>query len=157
MDFIVEKLKENGKIITCAESCTGGLLSSMLVEKSGVSEVFKGSIVAYSNEIKISLLGVNKTTIEKYGAVSKECVKEMVINSIKLINSDISMAISGVAGPNGGTKEKPVGTVYIGVGNRDGKILIERFNFKGDRKKIQIQASYKALKMVLQLEEKLFF
>jgi len=156
ISLFVQKLIQKKKTITCAESCTGGLLSSLLVENSGVSVIFKGSIIAYSNEVKMSLLGVNPNTLKKYGAVSKECIKEMLKGSLKLIDSDISMAVSGIAGPNGATKEKPVGTIYIGVRNRVGEFIIDRFYFEGDRRHIQEQAAFQALKMVLQLEKEIF-
>lgn len=157
VSFIVNKLIENQKTITCAESCTGGMLSSLLVEKSGVSEVFKGSIVAYSNEVKMALLDVSAQTLEQYGAVSELCIREMLEGALRLVDADIAMAISGVAGPAGGSKEKPVGTIYVGARNREGDILIERLHLKGDRNYIQKQAAFHVLKMVLQVDRDLFF
>jgi nicotinamide-nucleotide amidase len=140
-------LKKNNQTITTAESCTGGLISSMITEISGSSEIFKGSVVTYSNEIKEQELNVNKNTMIKYGVVSCEVVKEMLIGVINKFNSDFSIAVSGIAGPNGGTEQKPVGTVAIGVMSSTGTINTELFHFDGDRKQVQIQTAKTALRL----------
>jgi len=140
------QLKENNQTITSAESCTGGLISSMITEISGSSSIFKGSVITYSNEIKEQELNVKKETMIKYGVVSCEVVEEMLNGALKKFNADFAMAVSGVAGPTGGTKNKPVGTVVIGVKDKKGMKEISIYRFKGDRKEIQNQAAKTALK-----------
>ena len=148
------KLKENNHTITTAESCTGGLIASMITEVSGSSSIFKGSIVTYCNEIKEKELNVRKETMIKYGVVSCEVVEEMLKGVIKKFNANYAIAISGVAGPNGGTKNKPVGTVVIGVISIYNNKNINIYNFKGNRKDIQIQAAKTALKIVFDILDK---
>lgn len=139
---VYEKLKNLGKMVSFAESCTGGLVSSRFVDVPGVSSVFKGSIVAYSNEIKEKILNVKKETLEKFGAVSEECVIEMARGVSILFSTDYSVSISGIAGPTGGTKEKPVGTVWICVYDRNSnKYLTEKHLFKGNRETIRFRSS----------------
>ncbi len=140
-------LKQQNKTITCAESCTGGLISSMITEISGSSSIFKGSIVTYCNEIKEQELNVKKQTMIDFGVVSIEVVREMLQGVLKKFNSNFAMAVSGVAGPLGGTKNKPVGTVVIGVMGLDNKEDIRVYNFKGNRKNIQEQSAKTALKI----------
>ncbi len=123
--------------ISVAESCTGGLLSSYLTKYSGSSKVFNMGLITYSNNAKIKILKVPKKTINKHGAVSHETCLSMVKNLSKISNSDISVSITGIAGPNGGTKEKPVGLVYIGV-KKGNKIIIKK-NFFKSKKRILIQ------------------
>ena len=139
-------LKQNNETITCAESCTGGLIASMITEISGSSSIFKGSVVTYCNEIKEQELNVKKETMIKYGAVSTQVVEQMLQGVLKKFNSTYAIAVSGIAGPNGGTKDKPVGTVVIGVMKNTGIKNIEIYNFKGDRKEVQIQAAKTAFK-----------
>jgi len=154
---ITFKLIENDIKIATAESCTGGLLSATLIKYSGVSGIINGNLVTYANDIKEAWLGVNPQTLENYGAVSEECVHEMLEGALNVSNSDISVAISGVAGPTGGTKEKPVGTVYIGVKSKNDAEIIKRVHLKGDRVYIQNQAVLYAAKMLLELEKNIFF
>ena len=111
---IYEYLLKNNETITFAESCTGGMLASSFCEIPGVSSVFKGSIVAYSDEVKINNLKVKSFTINEYSAVSSNTAKEMAENAANLFNTDYAIAITGYAGPTGGTKEDPVGTFYLG-------------------------------------------
>ncbi len=139
-------LKENGYTVTCAESCTGGLIASMITKISGSSSIFKGSVVTYCNEIKEQELNVKKETMIKYGAVSKETVKEMLQGVIKKFNADFAISVSGVAGPTGGTISKPVGTVVIGILSKNGEEDIRVYSFKGSREEVQIQAAKTALK-----------
>lgn len=139
IEEIIKILKENNQTISFAESCTGGLLSSSFVAISGVSAVFNGSFVTYSNKIKQEWLGVKDKTLINFGAVSKECVEEM-LEGVKLkAKSDYAVAISGIAGPDGGSKEKPVGTVYIGFLTPKEKIVFKNV-FKGKRLEVQEQA-----------------
>ncbi len=134
--------------ITFAESCTGGLLAEKITEISGSSECFEGSVVTYANRIKNEWLGVDKTTLEKYGAVSEQTVKEMLLGAIEISKADYALAVSGIAGPTGGTPQKPVGTVFIGVSDRK-KLKVEEFHFKGDRNYIRHQAVMNAIRMFI--------
>ena len=140
------KLKEQNKTITCAESCTGGLISSMITEQSGSSSIFKGSVVTYCNEIKEQELNVKKQTMIDFGVVSIEVVREMLQDVLKKFNADFAMAVSGVAGPTGGTDKKPVGTVVIGVMTKNNEEDIRIYNLNGSRKEVQIQSAKIALK-----------
>ena len=141
-------LLKHKKTITCAESCTGGLVASYITKISGSSNIFNGSIVSYSNKIKNQELAVKNETLEKYGAVSKETVKEMLAGVLKKFDANFSIAISGIAGPNGGTKNKPVGCVVIGFMVDTGFHDIEIFHFEGCREEVQIQAAKTSLKKI---------
>ncbi len=141
-------LKANKQTITTAESCTGGLVASMITKISGSSEIFNGSIVSYSNKIKNQELNVKNETLEKFGAVSVEVVNEMLNGVINKFDANFAIAISGIAGPNGGTKNKPVGTVVIGVGDSNNLKIINVYNFIGSREDIQIQAAKVSLKEI---------
>ena len=132
-----KKLIKKEITISVAESCTGGLLSSKLTKLSGSSKYFKIGLVTYSNNAKINILNVNKKVIDKYGAVSQECCKSMVENLSKLSKCKINLSITGVAGPKGGTKNKPVGLVFIGI-KKGNKIFIIK-NLFGKRKRSIIQ------------------
>ena len=135
----VQKLTKKKLKISFAESCTGGLLSSSITSISGSSKVFNFGFVTYSNNAKINLLKVSKKIINKYGAVSKECCLSMVRNLSKISKANISVSITGIAGPNGGTKLKPVGLVYIGI-KKGNKIMIKENLFK-NKNRISIQKS----------------
>ena len=132
-----EKLIKKKITISVAESCTGGLLSSKLTKLSGSSKYFKMGLITYSNNAKINILKVKKSIIDKYGAVSQECCRSMVENLSKLSKSKINLSITGVAGPKGGTKNKPVGLVFIGI-KKGNKIFIIK-NLFGNRKRSIIQ------------------
>ena len=134
---IVKLLTKKKLTVSFAESCTGGLLASSITSISGSSKVFNMGLVTYSNNAKVKLLKVPKKTITKYGAVSYETCLSMVKNLSKISKSNISISITGVAGPNGGTKEKPVGLVYIGL-KKGSKIIIRKNLFK-NKKRIFIQ------------------
>ena len=148
---IVKLLTSKGLTVSFAESCTGGLLSSSITSISGSSKVFNMGLVTYSNNAKVKLLKVPKKTINKYGAVSYETCLSMVKNLSKISKSNISISITGVAGPNGGTKEKPVGLVYIGL-KKGSKAIIKKNLFKS-KKRISIQKATvnQALKMILNI------
>lgn len=120
--------------LSVAESCTGGYLGHLITSVSGSSQYFFGGAITYSNDLKMNLLGVKKKTLDSYGAVSEQTVNEMIQGSLQVFGSDISIAISGVTGPGGGSEEKPIGTVYIGVGNKDKK-YIRKYQFTKDREK----------------------
>ncbi len=142
------KLRKHNKKITCAESCTGGLVASMITSLSGSSDIFDGSIVTYSNNIKIKELNVSKQNLDKYGAVSIEVIEEMLIGSINKFEADFAIAISGIAGPGGGTADKPVGRVVIGIISKliGSKVYI--YDFEGSRKEVQTQAANRSLKEI---------
>lgn len=117
---IVKLLIQNNITLSCAESCTGGLIAKSITDISGCSQAFYGGVIAYDNSVKINVLGVDKDTLNSLGAVSYEVAKEMALGVKKICNTDIGISTTGIAGPLGGTKEKPVGTVYIGFANKDG-------------------------------------
>jgi nicotinamide-nucleotide amidase len=142
-------LKVNKQTITTAESCTGGLVASMITKISGSSEIFNGSIVSYSNKIKNQELNVKNETLETFGAVSCEVVNEMLEGVINKFNADFAIAISGIAGPNGGSKDKPVGTVVIGVCDYNAHKIVNVYKFLGSREEVQIQAAKHSLKEIL--------
>jgi len=127
-------LINNNLSVSTAESCTGGLIGDKITSVPGCSAYFKGGIISYGNQAKISLLKVNPKTIDKYGAVSKNTVEEMAKGAVKTFNSDYSMAVSGIAGPDGGTNEKPVGTTWIAVASKN-KVLSKKYSF-GTRRDI---------------------
>lgn len=129
---IGKKLQSKNLMLGTAESCTGGMLAHKITSVAGSSAYFKGSIISYANEIKEDILGVQKKTLAKYGAVSEETVSEMLLGALKQLDVNIAVAISGIAGPDGGTKEKPVGTVFIGIANKE-KQLIKKFSFYKNR------------------------
>ena len=142
--LIKKKLK-----VSIAESCTGGLLSSAITSISGSSKVFNLGLVTYSNRSKINLLKISKKLIRKHGAVSKQVCKAMTENINKLSKSNISIAVTGIAGPKGGSKEKPVGLVYVGI-KKGNKINIKKYFFKNKgRSYIQRSAVNKCLKLIL--------
>ena len=147
-------IRSKCKTITTAESCTGGLVANKLTQLAGSSEIFKGAIVSYSNEIKSSELGVKEDTLKKYGAVSEQTVSEMLDGVIKKMNSNYAIAISGIAGPQGGSKLKPVGTVVIGICDDKEFKEIEICNFDGNRLEIQEQAANTSLKKILKFLQK---
>lgn len=143
-DAVVGLLRENDYTIAIAESCTGGMLASKLVAVPGASKCFEQGYITYANGAKQELLNVKKKTLKTYGAVSKETAKEMAIGAMKAANSDVSVAITGIAGPQGGTEEKAVGLVYISCDIK-GECTTKEYNFDGDRTKIREQAVTRAL------------
>ena len=148
MNDLVNKLKRKKLKISFAESCTGGMLASEITSISGASKVFSLGIVTYSNEAKINILGVNKKIIQKYGAVSPECCEAMVKNLSKISKADVNVSITGIAGPKGGTKTKPVGLVYIGVKKSNKLVITKNFFKKKKRKDIQKATVKRALYLV---------
>ena len=148
---IVKLLTKKKLTLSFAESCTGGLLASSITSISGSSKVFDMGLVTYSNNAKVKLLQVPKKTITKYGAVSHETCLSMVKNLSKISKANISISVTGVAGPSGGTKAKPVGLVYIGL-KKGSKIIVMKNLFKS-KKRISIQkaTAKQALKMILNI------
>ena len=148
MNLLIKKLVKKKLKISFAESCTGGMVSSAITSISGASKVFNIGLITYSNHAKIKFLKVNKNIIEKYGAVSHECCFAMVKNLSKISKANINVSITGIAGPNGGTKQKPVGLVFIGI-KKGNKIVIKKNLFKSkNRKAIQKATVKKALQLV---------
>ena len=148
---IVKLLTKKKLKISCAESCTGGLLSSSITSISGSSKVFAIGLVTYSNQSKISILKVPINIIRKHGAVSYEACLSMVKNLSKISKTNISLSITGIAGPKGGTKKKPIGLVFIGI-KKDNKTLVRKYLFKNmKRTTIQRTAVNKALNLILSI------
>ena len=146
---IVNRLIKKKLTISTAESCTGGLLSSFITSINGSSKVFDLGLITYSNQSKINILKIPKKIIERYGAVSKQVCLSMVKNVYKLTKSNISLSITGIAGPRGGTKNKPVGLVYVGI-KKDDKIKVKKYLFKNKgRFYIQKAAVNKSLKLIV--------
>jgi nicotinamide-nucleotide amidase len=144
---VVELLQEQNKIISVAESCTGGMISSRIVNVPGSSKVFKEGLVTYANEAKMKHLDVSVDTLTNFGAVSAECAAEMCDNLFANTDADITLSITGIAGPSGGSETKPVGLVYFGINHR-GKTKIYKALFNGNREMIRIRSTIYALNMV---------
>lgn len=151
-NILVDTLQKKDLKISFSESCTGGLIAATLVNVSGSSNVFDCSFVTYANEAKEKLLGVSHDTLEKYGAVSEQTAYEMAEGCIKVSGADIAVVTTGIAGPGGGTKDKPVGLVYIGC-SYQGKTFVERFDFSGDRIRVRKRAVEEAMKLALETIE----
>lgn len=141
---IVDLLCQRGLKIATAESCTGGMIAAKLVSVAGVSEVFEEGYITYANRAKEELLGVRRETLERYGAVSEETAREMAEGAARKANADCSVVSTGIAGPGGGTAEKPVGLVFIGVRVWE-KTVVRRFFFEGSRAQVRRQAAQTAL------------
>ena len=149
MKLLIKLLIKKKNKVSVAESCTGGLLASTITSMSGASKIFNLGLITYSNQAKIKILKVNKSIIRKYGAVSYECCYAMVNNLSKISKASINVSITGIAGPKGGTKKKPVGLVYIGV-KKGNKIEITRCLFKSKKRSLIQKATVKkALNLVL--------
>lgn len=154
MQELQDLLRKNKKTITCAESCTGGLIASLITELSGSSGVFNGSLVSYSNTVKTEELGVEKKHLEDFGAVSHEVVSDMLEGVLSKFNANYAIAVSGIAGPKGGTPLKPVGTVVIGIASDNAYKKVVTCHFKGDRKAVQMQTAQTSLAKMLNLLKK---
>ena len=151
MKSLVKKLTRKKLKISFAESCTGGMLANTITSISGASKVFNLGLITYSNQAKIKVLKVNKNVIKRFGAVSHECCKAMVVNLSKISKANINVSITGIAGPKGGTKQKPVGLVYIGV-KKGNKIEINKCLFRSKkRSSIQKATVKKALDLVFKI------
>ncbi len=146
---LFEALKEKGLTITFAESCTAGLATAQLVSVPGSSLVFNGGVSCYSNIIKEKLLGVKPYVFENCGAVSATCALQMARGALNLLDADVAVSITGIAGPDGGTPEKPVGTVYISFVRTNGDAYTWRYHFVGERDEIREKAAEEAMQMAL--------
>ncbi len=151
-EVIINQLIHNRLTLATAESCTGGLISNRLTNVSGASAVFLGGIVAYSNEVKQSLLGVPEPILKQYGAVSHPVALTMAKGACERLGSDIGIGVTGIAGPTGGTPEKPVGLVYISVVCKPHKKeIVEECHFAGNRYEIKEQTSDTALRLLIDM------
>lgn len=151
---IAALLKKRGLKVTTAESCTGGLIAATLVNVPGISEQFEQGYITYSNEAKEKLLGVSHDTLKKYGAVSEQTAGEMAAGARRAAAADVSIVSTGIAGPDGGTKEKPVGLVYLGCALAD-DVEVEKHMFSGDRRAVReasVQAALALLERMIQKE-----
>ena len=147
-EAVITELVESGRTVATAESCTGGWIAKALTDVSGSSAAFGFGIVSYSNDAKVSLLGVDAASIEQDGAVSESVVRRMARGAVDQSGADLAVAVSGIAGPDGGTAEKPVGTIWISWAKRDGdnvEVAAARHNLKGDRESIRSQTVVLAL------------
>ncbi|MBR4719841.1 MAG: nicotinamide-nucleotide amidohydrolase family protein [Lachnospiraceae bacterium] len=144
---VVELLRTNELYLATCESCTGGMIASRIVDVPGASDVFKEGFVTYSNKAKRSRLGVKKSTLAKYGAVSEQTAKEMVKGCASTAKVNVSVSTTGIAGPDGGSEDKPVGLVYIGCSVCD-KVRVVKYNFDGDRMEIRRKATSAALALL---------
>lgn len=147
---IIKILRERSEKLAIAESCTGGKISAMITDIPGASDIFAGGITAYSNELKKKFLNVKPETLENFGAVSEQCAFEMSANLAKICGVDAAISVTGIAGPGGGTPEKPVGLVFIGTTYR-GKTIVKKNMFRGDRKNIRRRAAATALNQLRQM------
>ncbi len=154
--FIIERLTHQHKKLSFAESCSGGSLAHFFTSQTGASTVYEGSLITYSNTLKANWLAVDDNALEQHGAVSAEVVLEMSEGAMNVSFADFALAISGVAGPTGGSETKPVGTVYISARSKT-SVHTERFTFEGDRNYIQEQSVLMAVKMLLNCDRELFF
>ena len=146
-EAVVRLLMKYDLTVSTAESCTGGMIAARLVNVAGVSEVFREGYVTYSNKAKRKLLKVGKNTLKEFGAVSKQTAEEMARGGMEFSDSDVCIAVTGIAGPDGGTKEKPVGLVFGGCCVR-GETEVEKWNFRGSRQEIREQSAMAALDLL---------
>ena len=149
---LIEKLIASGVTVATAESCTGGLIAAAITDVAGASAVFGYGLVTYSNEAKEKILGVKKETLTTFGAVSEECAYEMAEGLKKVSRADCAVSVTGIAGPGGGSAEKPVGLVYMGLAWKD-KVYVKRNLFQGTREEIRQQTVKTAFAFI---EEKVF-
>lgn len=146
MNDFFECLKKYGLTVSTAESCTGGMIAAAITDISGASEFFGMGAVTYSNDAKMKLLGVKKQTLDKYGAVSEQTACEMAEGVLKLSGADVAVSVTGIAGPTGGTKEKPVGLVFIGISGKHGTFAYQN-NFSGSRLDVRKQTVERAFEI----------
>jgi nicotinamide-nucleotide amidase len=146
-------LREQQQTLALAESCTGGLVGAMLTAVPGSSDYLLFDAVVYSNAAKTRVLGVDEALLRAHGAVSEETAVAMVQGALRVSDASLAASITGIAGPGGGSDDKPVGTVWIGVGRREGPVLARRYLFRGDRERVRVISAYTALRLVQQLAE----
>ena len=151
VDKLSDKLREKKWLLSTAESCTGGMISASITCKAGSSAVFDRGFVTYSNEAKMDMLGVRKETLSEFGAVSEQTAIEMTKGALKNSRAHIAVSVTGIAGPDGGTKDKPLGLVYIGYGLKGGVVQSTKHNFTGNREEVRTQTTKEALKHLLSI------
>lgn len=156
IEHLIKRLSQNEKKVSFAESCTGGLLSYYFTSVNGASQVLDGSLITYSNDLKDNWLAVENNVLQEYGAVSSEVVRQMSDGAMNVSHADYTLAISGIAGDSGGSIEKPIGTVYIGVRSQTEHEEVH-LTLNGDRNYIQHQSALHAIKMLLLIDKKIFF
>ncbi|MGO2498859.1 MAG: nicotinamide-nucleotide amidase [Vibrio litoralis] len=139
------KLKQQSQVLVTAESCTGGGIATAITDASGSSAWFDRAFVTYSNEAKMEMLDVSETTLLEHGAVSEQTVKEMALGALQYSRGTFAISVSGIAGPSGGSDEKPVGTVCFGWANSQGELEVETMNYSGNREEVRLQACWHAL------------
>lgn len=149
VEQVNQKLAKTNNVLVTAESCTGGLIAAAITELPGSSSIFDRGFVTYSNEAKIYNLGVSPETLHKHGAVSEQTAKEMAQGALDHSHATIAISVTGIAGPTGGSDEKPVGLVYIGLCKKDGEPIALKNNFNGDRTSVRAQTVEAVLKSVL--------
>ena len=148
---LVEQFSHDNQRLIIAESCTGGMISSAIISVENCSNMFEGGIVAYSNDLKQKLLGVSDAEITKYGAVSKQIANQMAVGALAISNANIALAITGIAGPNGGSLDKPVGTVFICILNRFDRIFELQLLLNGDRNNIRQKSVHLAFEKIIEI------
>lgn len=153
VDQLSVLLNERGWKVVTAESCTGGLVAAAITKRPGSSSVFERGFTTYANEAKMECLGVSATTLDKFGAVSPETAQEMAEGALKNSHANISISITGIAGPDGGSDQKPVGLVYFGYSIKNGKAGAFGENFSGSREQIRSAAAKTALQLIIKLAE----
>lgn len=149
-DVLFKKLKEKNITVATAESCTGGMIGQCLTSIPGISDHYGYGFITYSNEAKMKLLGVKEETLKAYGAVSSDTVGEMAKGALLVSGADIAVSVSGIAGPGGGTKEKPVGLVYVGISLKCGKTFSKKLNLQGDRQSVREQTVCEVFELIIE-------
>lgn len=149
-DIAMSGYADRPRLFTFAESCTGGLLSAAMTAVPGTSAIYPGSFVTYGNEAKVNLLGVRSSTLIDYGAVSRECAVEMARGAKRAIDADFALSITGIAGPSGGSAEKPVGTVWLALATMDDRVFVKKIFHPGrSRSQIRLLSVYTALNLLI--------
>jgi nicotinamide-nucleotide amidase len=150
VEELSELLREKGLMLASAESCTGGMIAAAMTDLAGSSDVFERGFVTYSNKAKQEMLGVNPATLNQHGAVSEAVAREMAFGAVENSMANIAVSITGIAGPSGGTQEKPVGLVYIAICVQGGKQNAVQCNFSGDRKDVRLSTCSKAFDLLIE-------
>lgn len=151
VDQLIEKLTEKKWSLVTAESCTGGMIATIITDKAGSSKIFDRGFITYSNQSKIDHLNVPEIVISSHGAVSEETAEKMAAGALKNSKANVSIAVTGIAGPDGGTPQKPIGLVYIGYALKGGIAQAAKHNFEGSREEIRLQATREAIKHLLNI------
>ncbi len=154
VEQLSDKLRDRGWKLVTAESCTGGMIATAITDKPGSSAVFDRGFVTYSNQAKMDCLGVSEKTLKNFGAVSQETAIEMADGALKNSQANMAVSVTGIAGPDGGTPQKPVGLVHIGFGLKGGITQAKTFNFTGmDREEVRLNTTRQALKILISILE----